>query len=220
MTTAIEQLQEAASHALAENETAVQLLLALEELGAVTPTSLDLSALADTLPDGLEFEQYEAIGALLGRVKRSSSWWVGDFLNYGEGAYGERFAQATHATGLEEQTLLNYSYVARQVPNERRLPGVPFSVHAEVAPLAPREQKAWLKKAAEGGWSRSELRKRMKAKRAEQKPQLPGVDPEPGLIEEIARAIIRDAREHEEDASLMIVPREDIARLEAALGGE
>lgn len=201
---------------LGADEHVVQLMLFLEDAHALTPTGLNL-------PDDLTTDQYRNLFKFLGRVKRASSWWVGDALNAAEGPMGEEFAQAVHETGLEEQTLLNYSYVCRQIPAERRIQNLPFSVHAEVAALPPKEQKAWLKKANEGGWSRSELRARMKAKRAETKPQLPVDDDgavSPGLLEEIGRAILRDAQVHPDDASLMIVPRDDVIRLEAALGGE
>lgn len=208
--------------ALLPTEENIQLILtmqALEELGVATATSLDLAAVGRELT----FDEYEAVGAFLGRVQRSSSWWVGDFLNYGEGLYGEKFAQAVHSTGLAEQTLLNYSYVCRHVSADRRLEAVPFTVHAEVAKLDEKEQTRWLLRAQKGDWSRAELRARMKAKRTDQKPTLPGMEPsepEPGVIEEIARAIVRDAQPHPDDASLMCVPREDVARLEAALGGK
>lgn len=197
-------------------ETSVQLLLDLEAAGAISPTSLDLSGME------ISYDRAEALAGFLGRVKRSSSWWVGDFLIFAEGAYGEKFAQAAAATGLEEQTLLNYSYVCRQIPASRRIAGLPFSVHAEVAALKPREQKYWLDKALKGGWSRAELRARMKAKRKDEAPALPIDDDPPadGLLEEVARAILRDVTRHPDDSSLMIVPSDDIARLEAALGGE
>lgn len=195
-----------------------ELLIALERAGAITELGLDLSSGGE-----ITYEQYEALGSLLGRWRRSSGWWIGDWINYGEGAWGERYAQALHETKLAEQTLLNMSYVCRQIPYERRLDGVDFSVHAVVAPLPPREQKAWLKKAKAGDWTVAELRARIKAKRTDQKPVTPP-DPDgqplPELVEEVARAILRDAIASPNDPGYWLVPTEDMARLKAALGAE
>lgn len=201
---------------LAEQQQAVQMMLALEEAGALTETSLDL-----TDPD-LPFARYEALGGLLGAVKRRSSWWIGDWLNFGEGVYGEAFAQAVAATGLNEQTLLHYQFVCRQVPNSRRYADLAFGVHALVARLEPREQTGWLRKASRKGWGEKELREAMKAKRSETQPQLIP-DGEEGTdrtaVVEVAKAIIRDAVAYV-DGQHYLVPNEDIARLRAALGNE
>jgi hypothetical protein len=194
---------------------AFRAIVALAEAGAITPTSLDLSD-----PE-LPFETYEALGAYLGRMNRSCSWWIGDWLVFGEGAYGEKFAQAVHATGLAEQTLLNRAYVSRNVARSLRRAAVPFSVHAEVAPLPPREQKRWLDRAEKQAWTRADLRAAMKARRTETEPPeaRSGEPVEGALLEEVARAILRDAREHD-DPGFYLIPAEDVARLRAALGEE
>lgn len=199
---------------LVEQQESVQLMLNLEAAGAVTETSLSLGE--------MEYDTYEALGVFLGSMKRRTSWWIGDFLVYGEGAFGEKFAQAASMTGLNEQTLLHYQFVARNVPAERRVPTVPFGAHALVARLEPKEQNQWLKKAASKGWGERELRDAMRAKRKDERPQLPidgEGDTDSAVLVEVARAILRDARPHEDDASLVILPRDDISRLEAALGG-
>ena len=78
--------------------------------------------------------------------------------------------------------------------------------------------------AAKGGWTEMQLREAMRAKRKDTAPPL--FDPEEGAegadsgaLVEVARAILRDQRPHEDDPSLVILPVDDIARLEAALGG-
>lgn len=187
--------------------------ISLAQAGAISPTSLDL-----TDPE-MTFENYEHLGAYLGRMNRSCSWWIGDWLVFGEGVYGERFAQAVTATGLAEQTLLNRAYVCRNVPRSLRRAAVPFSVHAEVAPLTAREQKRWLDKAEKGNWTKAEIRAQMKARRTDTPPP-EGEEPiEEGLLLEVARAILRDAREHD-DPGFYLIPTEDMVRLRAALGEE
>ena len=186
----------------------------LATAGLITPTSLDL-----TDPE-MAFESYEMLGAYLGRMNRSCSWWIGDWLVFGEGVYGEKFAQAVHATGLAEQTLLNRSSVCRNVARSMRRAALPFSVHAEVASLPAKEQKKWLDRAEKYNWTRAELRAAMKATRVDTPPP-EGDDGEVETVTliEVARAILRDAKESAE-AGFVLVPDEDITRLRAALGEE
>lgn len=193
---------------------AFRAIVTMAEGGAITPVSLDLSD-----PD-LPFESYEMLGAYLGRMNRSCSWWIGDWLVFGEGVYGEKFAQAVAHTGLAEQTLLNRAYVCRNVARELRRPEVPFSVHAEVASLPAKEQRKWLERASKGNWTRADLRAQMKARRTDTPPpEAGGEEPELAVLIEVARAILRDAKEHE-DPGFYLVPTEDVVRLRAAVGEE
>ena len=200
----------------AAQEEAVQLLLALEQAGAVTPTSLQL-----TDPE-MSYERYDALGVFLGRMKRWTSWAIGDWLNFGEGVYGERFAQAAANTHLSEQTLLHYQFVAREIPEARREVSVAFGAHALVARMEPREQSRWLKQAAKKGWGERELRDAIKAKRTEMHPTLLPEEGEPGEmtpLAEVGLAILRDAVPHD-DGQHYLIPNEDMVRLRAALGQE
>lgn len=206
---------DAAPHALAETAEPFALMLSLEQAGAATPTSLEL-------PPDLDYDTYEAIGRLLGEWYKRNAWYIGDFLVYGEGIYGERFAQAAAETGLSEQTLLNRSYVCRHIPPSRRRPELSFSTHALVAPLGAREQRAWLARAAEHGWTRAELAARMKARRKDEQPQLlpevgTGGEVNEALLLEAARSLVANAELAGEN---VIVRREDYARVRAALGEE
>lgn len=200
---------------LGQQQGAVQLLLALEDSGAVTVTSLTLTNTE------MEFEQFETIGYFLGWMKRWTSWAIGDWLNFGAGVYGEKFAQAASETKLAESTLQHYQFVCTNVPEERRRPSLSFAVHALVARDDPKDQTYWLKMAEKKGWGERELREAKAAKRKETQPTMFPDDDTPSTedIVEVARAILRDARPHEDDASLVILPVDDIKRLEAALGG-
>lgn len=130
---------------------ALELLAALERSGAITPTSLHLE------PE-TRYETWEALGTMLGRLNRTSSWLIGDWLVFGDLVYGERYAQAAEDTGLAPQTLMNLASIARRVPPERRREHLPFSTHAIVAPLSARDQERWLTRAEDEGWSRRELK--------------------------------------------------------------
>jgi hypothetical protein len=195
----------------------------LEDAGFITAVALDLSTVELSVDEACSIARY------FGTVKRRSSWYLGDLLLDSENRHGEYYAQVAHETGLASQTLLNLVWVAKNVPSSRRVPGLAHSVHAEVASLSAKEQKAWLAQAKKHDWSRSELREAMKAKRKEDKPQLFGDEGEdfdddgesisPAQVMEVARAILRDATPHE-DGQHHLVPNEDVARLKALFGEE
>lgn len=206
----------AVESALAHRPDVMQEIIRLASEEKLTPIQLRLDD-----PD-MPFELYEGLASAVGSVKRSSSFWLGDLLAFGEAAYGERFAQAQAATGLSEETLLDHLFVAKAVDPKVRKLGVPWGAHKLVARMKPEEQKAWLNEAAKKGLTVDELRKRIAAKRREDRPPLPGAgepSSDPGGVFEVARAILRDAREHD-DPSYFLIPREDIERLKAALGEE
>jgi hypothetical protein len=192
----------------------------LADGGAITLISLDLSDI------DVSVELGEALIVWAGTVKRSSSWWMGDLLNDLETRHPESFAQMAAASGLSEQTLLGFKFVCAAVPKERRKANLGYSHHARVARMTPKEQKAWLDKASKNGWPYDVLAENIKAKRREERPQLPGVEdtngsgPNQALIVEVAQAILRDAQEHADDPNLYVVPVEDIVRLRAAFGQE
>jgi len=111
----------------------------------------------------LAFRAWEAIGRQLLEVVDSSSWWVGDWLLYGETNFQDRYAEAIVMTALNYQTLRNYAWVARCFDLDRRQSGLSFGHHAEVAALDRPEQDFWLRKAVEFGWSRNRLRAEVRA---------------------------------------------------------
>lgn len=143
---------------------AIEFLRALEEAGALTPTSL---VLTDT---DITYERFEALGFFLGRMNRSCAFWIGDWLNFGDDVHGAYTYQAAEVTGLAPQTLANRASVCRKIPPNRRRMSLPFGVHAEVAYLEPLERDRWLDKAELGGWTRAKLREEMRREREELDP--------------------------------------------------
>lgn len=103
-----------------------------------------------TLPEGMSFDEWTAVGATLGRITRSLTFWIGDWLRYGERVYGEKYAQAMEVTGYDYGTLANAAYVAGQVEFSRRRENLSFGHHQAVAALAPAQQDYWLAAAAPG----------------------------------------------------------------------
>jgi hypothetical protein len=145
------------SSALTLQQPVVRLIHDLEASGALTPTALDLSSRPD-----LPLETCTALAAFFGQVNHSSRWWIGDLLEFVEMRHGEYVAHVADATGLAPQTIENIMSVCRRVPPSRRRPGVPFSLHAEVAALAPQEQSKWLEVAESEKLTKTELRARLR----------------------------------------------------------
>lgn len=126
--------------------------------GAVSETALDL-------PGGLSFDEWQETGETLGRIGRACQWWIGDWLNYGERAYGEKYTQAMDATGLDYETLRGYAWVAGRVETVRRRTVLSFSHHKEIAQFNPSDQDRWLTSAEANGWSKGQLRTEIKKTR-------------------------------------------------------
>ena len=92
----------------------------------------------------MPFNDWQTLGHRLARIGRSVGLLLGDWINFGEHAYGEKYKDALAATNLDYQTLANYSYVARKVEFSVRAENLPFDHHLVVAKLKPEEQKKWL----------------------------------------------------------------------------
>ena len=95
------------------------------------------------------YEDWEAFGPVLGHIGKNAKWWLGDWMNYGEDNYGDRYRQAIDLTGWKYGTLANIAYVARNVTFSRRREDLDSWGHwQEIASLEPAEQdvviKRWL----------------------------------------------------------------------------
>ena len=115
------------------------------------------------LRNGLPFDEWQLAGAQISRISSASIWWLGDWVNYGEHAYGSRYKAALEVTALDSKTLRNYAWVARRFDMSRRRDTLSFQHHAEVAGLASAEQELWLTRADRHGWSRNALRRALAA---------------------------------------------------------
>lgn len=127
-----------------------------------SPAIRSVSETAIEFAPGMKFEEWESIGLELQRVGRCWQWWIGDWLNFGEESYGEKYAQAIEETGIPYGTLQNCAYVASRVEMSRRRDIVCWSSHSEVAKLDPRQQDNWLKKVEKDSLTVSELRAAIK----------------------------------------------------------
>jgi hypothetical protein len=132
---------------------------------AVTPDEGPFTPLGLVLSEGLSFEEWSKIGVTLGTIESGINWWIGDWLNYGERAYGEKYTQATLETGRDRDTLANIASVAGKFDLSRRRDNLSWSHHVEVASLEAAVADALLDEAAHDGWSKSTLREKVQARK-------------------------------------------------------
>lgn len=97
-------------------------------------------------------------GEALRRAERGVQWAIGDWLNYGEKKYGEKYKEALQTTGLSYQTLRDIKNVSAAFELSRRRDSLPFSTHREVAYIPPEEADALLERAEAEDLSKREVR--------------------------------------------------------------
>lgn len=107
-------------------------------------------------------------GKRLGAMTRCSQWWLGDWVRYGTGRWGEKYKEAARITGYDVKTLRNIAYVAEKVGVSRRRDNLSWSHHAELCGLEPEGQDRWLDLAVAQRMSVADLRIELRsAKRVE-----------------------------------------------------
>lgn len=141
---------------MTERGTSLALLAELEQAGAISSVGLHLSD-----PD-LSYETYEALCVWLGRAHEAVRFAIGDAIRLGEKLYGEKAYQAIELIHLSEKGRMEYVRVAEKVPRSARRDDLSWSHHRAVATLPPKEQKRWLRKAAEEDLSHHELREALR----------------------------------------------------------
>lgn len=79
------------------------------------------------------FEDWCEFGRGLQKLECATQWTVGDWLNYGERRWGEKYAQAIEETSLNHGTLRNYAWVASRINLSCRHDKLSFEHHYQVA---------------------------------------------------------------------------------------
>jgi N6-adenosine-specific RNA methylase IME4 len=128
---------------------------------ALTVSGFTLAATGMHAEGDATFEQWQQAGDYLRYCEGAVHWWIGDWLNYGERKYGEKYAQALDTTGFDYQTVADDKWVAGKVELSRRRESLPFAHHREVASLSPEDQDELLGEAEREGLTRAKLRLRV-----------------------------------------------------------
>jgi hypothetical protein len=135
-----------------------------------------MNAVAWQAAPELDLAEWLHQGKRLGSIGRGSSWWIGDWINYGNTRFGEKYSRAAQITGYDAQSLMNMAYVAARFEISRRRENLSWSHHAEVAGLPPQARDRWLEHAEINRISVRGLREQLRAWRAQNK----GAEPPEG----------------------------------------
>lgn len=109
------------------------------------------------LPDGLSIEEWESVGEQLGRAHRASGWWIGDWINYGEKRWGQKYEEAQAITGLSYSHLSHCARVASRFQFGDRSPKLTWSHYNRAKALPNAEQV--LERAAAENWTVRDLQR-------------------------------------------------------------
>jgi hypothetical protein len=126
---------------------------------AAKPSShIAVSQVAWNPTQAMDFTEWLHQGRRLGSIGRGVAWWIGDWVNFGNAKFGEKYTRAARITGYDVKSLMNMAYVASRFELARRRESLTWSHHAELAALQPEEQDDWLAFAEEKRLSVRRLR--------------------------------------------------------------
>jgi hypothetical protein len=128
----------------------------------------ELHHVSMALAPNLTFQEWLNVGHSLAQLSEASQWWIGDWVNYGEGqTYGEKYDEALKLTDYAYGTLRNYASVSKAFHLSRRRDNLSFKHHAEVAPLPEAKRNKYLNMAEDNGWSVADLREHIRTNEAD-----------------------------------------------------
>ena len=113
----------------------------------------------------MERHEWAVAGRRLGTIGRCSQWWIGDWIRYGTAKWGEKYVEAARVTGYDVASLRNMAWVASRFDVSLRSDKLTWSHHVLLAPLEPDQQRYWLGRATEEGFSVADLRVALRAVR-------------------------------------------------------
>jgi len=160
------------------------------------------------------FEIWYEIGNKLRYMNKFVQFKLGDWLNFGFGAYGEKSSQAMIETGRDEQTLRNYAWVCGKVAPEARNLNLSFGHHALVAKYDSFIQIEELGVAEAQKMSVEEFRMYLRGKYAPKKDGEDGERPVRKTDKEYLEQILNITRERKIKA---VPSKEDIAWMAKAI---
>ncbi len=118
-----------------------------------TPTGLQLPK------DKVPYEEWEEYGHSLRRVEGALQWVIGDWLRYGEFAYGEKYTQASSIwpdSGIS--ALMEYQRIANAYPNRERSIRIDWTLYRIAATTKKKLRRQLLEEAESKEWTVKELK--------------------------------------------------------------
>tara|TARA_R110000744_G_scaffold271950_2_gene384988 strand:- start:211 stop:858 length:648 start_codon:yes stop_codon:yes gene_type:complete len=121
-------------------------------------------------PDQQTYDEWERDGKLLRTMHHNLPWLLGDWLNYGQAAFGEKYSQALDQWDFEIDTLYHYSMVAAGFPAARRRTStsstgfqLTWTHYRRLLSMAEIDQEVWLGRAFRESLSVRELDQAIRA---------------------------------------------------------
>ena len=132
-----------------------------------------------SLPANTSFAEWEQQGYTLALMHVSLPFWIGDWRNFGEAAFGQQNYQV-QLPGVRRETEIVYAWVSSRVPlAERRLPELTFSHHRLVAAMPRPQRNTWLAKAVKERWTTRDFRAALLVKKLDAGAEAVLHDPSP-----------------------------------------
>jgi hypothetical protein len=119
-----------------------------------------------TIPEGLDIQDWKQIGHRLCQCRESLMFWIGDWINYGEKVYGNKYSEAYQILcqegGYDPSGIRKIASVTNRLAV--RSATLSFGHHVVVAPLGEKDQRNFLSIAETEKLSVRELTERIRAK--------------------------------------------------------
>ena len=112
--------------------------------------------------DALCHPEWDELGKKLTSMSKILGFYIGDWINFGVTAFGDKYKEALATTGIPYNTLKNYASVAKRVKPDQREKSLGFEFHSSVAKFKSFEQKKWLLMATTHNLSLRRFRKSIK----------------------------------------------------------
>jgi hypothetical protein len=107
----------------------------------------------------ITWAQWKKLGRVVGSTVKVGPWLLGDWVNFGESKWGEKYAQAVDETGLSPERLRVCSWVSNRYPRARRRTELSFEAHREFAYESDdSRQDELLQMAVDNGMDSKEIR--------------------------------------------------------------
>lgn len=173
----------------------------------VYPDPFQITPLGLRVNGSPTFEQWADFGMTLRGIKNAVQWAVGDWCNYGESAYGEKYVQAINETHYAYGTLRNYASVAARVDLSHRVTELSWSHHAVVVSEPPERQETLLSRAVKEKLGRDDLSAIVRPKPTPRKPLIVASGSIGDALAEVSTAL----RERAVDVRIVVYPVESSA---------
>lgn len=132
--------------------------------GSLKVGKFTLSGIGMQVDGEITLSEWQDAGKFIGRVGGAWQFWVGDWINASNAAWGETYNLASEITGMKPEVLMNIASVCSKVHFSFRNENLTFTHHVAVSALPPEQQKEWLDRAEKESLSVSKMRRLMKPK--------------------------------------------------------